>query len=114
MLDLRQTSEYAEYMQNTGLVVEKSSNCFVYIKKFPIIGSFIKIQRPQQFNHKTIEQLIKKYRAFQVVLEPILSTNIRAVVSQNQLIAKDLKQSKCPFLPSKTIHIDLSKSQEQL
>lgn len=114
MLDLRQTPQYSKYMNNIGWITEGKPGSFAYIKKFPLIGSFIKIQRPQQFNDKTMEQLIKKYRTFQIVFEPILSTNIGAAVSHNQLILQGYKQSKYPFLPSKTIHIDLTKSEKEL
>ena len=108
MLDLRQTSEYAKYAENIGWVVERKNGINYLIKKFPIIGSFIKIQRPDHLALNKVRNFVKKYRAFQIVIEPN---------NQNQLSSlkdKGFKLIKYPYLPSKTVHIDLTESEKEL
>src|SRR3989337_4382422 len=108
MLDLRQIPQYAKYMESIGWVVERINGVNYFIKKFPLIGSFMKIQRPEKIDNKIIEQLTSKYRAFQTAVEP-LSINHRSLIIKN-----GFKQSKTPYVPSKTIHIDLTKSEKKL
>jgi len=101
MEDIRQTPEYAKYMKSIGWVVEKKNNTYFYIKKFPIVGSFMKLQRPEKIDFKKVNSLAKKYRVFQIIIEPLGEI-------------KEYKLSKSPFLPSKTIELDLTKSETQL
>ena len=111
MIDLRQTLEYVKYMSSLGWVGEKVGNNYCYIKNFPIIGSFIKFQRPDKLGDKEIEEikrLGKKYRAFQIVVEPKYTEHYTLLTEHG------FRQSRNPYLPSKTIHIDLTKSENQL
>lgn len=107
MVDLRQTPDYASYIQKIGWIVERIDGVNYFIKKFPLI-SFIKIQRPKKINYKIIESLSKKYKAFKIVAEPKTPKQIK------KLTRLGFKPSKPPFLPSKTIHIDLTQPQEKL
>lgn len=123
MIDLRQTSDYAKYMSSIGWIVERKDGVNYFIKKFPLIGSFIKIQRPKKIDFDQITTIAKKYRAFQIIIEPILparfgskswsSAGIRTN-NHNLIILQGYKQSKSPYLPSKTIYIDLTKSEKVL
>ena len=108
MLDLRQTPEYAKYMTYIGWVVEKKGNTYYYIKKIPLLGSVLKIQRPLNISYQYINVLVVKYRVFQVIIEPKNTNQISRITYYGY------KQSKSPSLPSKTIHIDLTKSEKQL
>jgi len=125
-------------MEKMGWTVEKKDGVNYFIKKFPLIGSFIKIQRPRRIDFKYIESLRKKYRSFQIVIEPPLSggnSSRRGTFRQDApgvgsvrghtpvTISKNnhdlfyinrFKKSKSPFLPSKTIFIDLQKSESTL
>lgn len=108
MLDLRQAPEYARYMQNIGWVAERIESVNYFVKKFPLIGSLIKIQRPQKIDFNQINNLTKKYRTHRIVVEP------RTLSDGQRLIEMGFTISKSPFLPSKTIHINLTKSDRQL
>lgn len=108
MIDIRQTSKYAKYLRQTGWVVENVNHTYCFIKKLPLIGSVIKIQRPETILLKKIEKLAKKYHAFQVIIEP-----------KTELDAKFLKSvgfrlGRHPYLPTKTLHLDLTATKEEL
>ena len=101
--DLRQTPEYAKYMQSLGWTVKKINNTYCYIKKLPLLGNFVKIQRPSGCHPENIEKITDKYKPFQITLELKRNVNL-----------KGFKLSKSPYLPSKTIEIDLRKSEQKL
>jgi lipid II:glycine glycyltransferase (peptidoglycan interpeptide bridge formation enzyme) len=108
MIDLRQTKKYAEYMQATGWGVEKNADFFTYYKKVPVLGYFIKIQRPGEVSKKQIDSIIKKYKPFQMVIEPKNKQQV-------PLLKKNgFKQSISYFVPSKTVQIDLTKAEKYL
>src|SRR3989344_3005440 len=108
MIDIRQTEEYASYLEKIGWIVVRKNGANYFIKKIPIIGSVIKIQRPQQFNNLTIQQLFDKYHAFQIIIEPNLTTDYK------RLTTTGYKLSNSPYLPTKTLQLDLTKSEKEL
>jgi lipid II:glycine glycyltransferase (peptidoglycan interpeptide bridge formation enzyme) len=108
MTDLRQSPQYADYLSSLGWVVERTSNANYFIRKFALLGSFLKIQRPDKIDFDEIEKLAKKNHAFQTVIEPSTPDN------QTLITNHGFKQSKTYFVPSKTIQIDLTKSEKQL
>ena len=112
MIDIRQTQEYANYLKKEGWIVERIKNSNYFIKKLPLIGSILKIQRPKEINFKKIEKLCKKHGVFQVILEPKLITSIEDY--HNLLISHGFKLSKSPYLPSKTLQIDLTQPMSKI
>jgi len=101
-MDLRQTEKYANFMRSIGWKVERINNINYFIRPFWIFGSFMKIQRPEKVNTKVIKDLSAKYKVFRVILEP----KNRTPASKYRVTA--------PYLPSKTIHIDLTKPEKSL
>lgn len=120
MTDIRQSPPYAYYMETIGWKVEKVGKWNAFIKQFPLIGSFIKIQRiglPIPFTD--IQKLAKKYRAFRIVVELSLLTPpgspLRLRSGQAGHTGGGMwRQSKTPYTPSKTIHIDLTASEDEI
>lgn len=108
MLDLRQTPQYADYLKQIGWTVEENQKTNYFIKKIPFLGAIIKIQRPGKIDLGKIEKLTKKYRVFQIIVEP---------KNRNQELRirnYGYRLSKSPFLPTKTIHLDLTQSKDKL
>lgn len=108
MIDIRQTPKYAKYLRKTGWQVIQLNHVNCFIKNIPLVGPIIKIQRPETIPLKKIEKLAIERHAFQVIIEP-----------KNKLDAKFLttnkyKESKDPFLPTKTLHLDLTKTKDEL
>lgn len=108
-MDLRQSSQYANFMKLIGWLVEKVNGDYIYIRKIPLTPfSVVKLQRPKIIPFKKIDQLAKKYRAFAVYLEP-LAFNHPSPISHHQY-----RPCRLPFLPTKTIHIDLTQSEGKI
>ncbi len=106
MRDLRQTEKYANYLKRIGWIVEEHHGVFYFIKKV-FFFSIIKIQRPIKIDLEFIRKMAKKYRAFQIFIEPNSSKETK------RLLALGFKTAS-PSLPSKTIILDLNLSEEKL
>lgn len=108
-MDVRQTKEYALYMSQTGWRVEKVNGIYCYIRKIPILGNFIKIQRPKKIlRDEDIKRLREKYRPFQFIIEP------QNTIYGSLFTVHKFHQAKSPFVPSKTLQLDLSQSKLKL
>lgn len=107
--DIRQTANYAHYLKSQGWIVERLNNINYFIKKIPLLGSVLKIQRPKKIDFEIIKKLENRYKVFQTIIEPDLAFTDSTVV-HNLLLQNRYKLSKSPFLPSKTIHLNLTQS----
>lgn len=109
MQDIRQSKMYGNYLRRIGWIIEEIDGVKVFIRKFPLFGSIIKIQRPEKIPRLTlIDELAKKYRAWYISLETKLE------VSSEKLEVNGFKVNNNPYLPTKTIRIDLIKSEEEI
>lgn len=110
MIDIRQSKNYAVYLKSNGWTVERINGINYFFKKLPILGSILKLQRPEKINFETIKKLEKKYRVFQTIIESDLSSSVWTTKQNHDLLLHNgYKLSKSPFLPSKTLHLDLTK-----
>lgn len=109
MIDIRQTTNYSNFLSSQGWKVERIDSINYFIKKIPLIGSIIKVQRPSKIDIKTIDKLERRYKAFETVIEPLTGTDMCDLVQKY-----GFKLSKNPFLPSKTIQIDLTQTKEDI
>ena len=108
MKDIRQTQQYANYLQKNGWIIENNKGNYIFVRKLPVVGTIIKIQRPEFINYKKINDLIKKYKTFQIAIEPKNDFDIK------NLTQMGYKISKSPFLPTKTLKLDLTTQKEKI
>lgn len=127
-MDLRQTRSYGDYMCQQSWIVEKinttsqsppklggeersSGVVLVFIRKIPLLPwSIMKIQRWNgRLDFEKLNQIKRKYKVIYAVLEP-RNTNLRS----NEFTKLGFKLSSSPYLPMKTIVVDLTKPEEQL
>ncbi len=108
LTDLRQTSEYSKFLNQIGWTVEHIDGIFFYIKRIPILGSAIKLQRTSTIPFETVEKLIKKYRVFQIIIEPI-NKNLTSA-----LVANGFRITSTSYLPTKTLQIDITQSIKEI
>lgn len=101
MIDIRQSRQYANYLSKIGWIVERIDNTNYFIKRLFLIGSILKLQRPEKLDLKTLTHLCKKYRVFQAIFEP-KEPGVR------------FGKPHSPFLPTKTTTLDLTRSTAEL
>src|SRR5687767_559313 len=104
-MDIRQSEIYVKYVVRNGWIVEEIDGVKIFIKKFPLFGSVIKIHRPDHIpQSRLLDELVKKYKARSVSLE----LNKRARKNHGFAVNQN------PYLPTKTIQIDLIESEEKI
>jgi len=108
MVDIRQTKEYARYLGKIGWKVERAAQINYFIKKIPLVGSIIKIQRPEEIQIDKIKKLAKKYRALQIIVEPAKELDAKLLKSLG------FKLSRSPYLPTKTLLLDLTRGKKEI
>ena len=115
MTDLRQSPQWAKYMEALGWKVETTDNCQVYIKKLPLgLGSIIKILRSNPpIPFEEIDKIAKKHRAWFVKLEPGIRGHRSEIIGQRSP-EHGFHASQWPLTPTKTIQVDLRKSVKRL
>lgn len=110
-MDLRQTKEYGEYLKQQGWIIEEIQNSNfkhqinVFIRRLPWIPfSVMKMQRfTGEINWEKLNQIKSKHKVIFSVLEPL-----------EKIKMPNYKLSASPYLPTKTLVIDLGKSEEVL
>lgn len=116
MTDLHQTPQYAKFMSLQDWNVERVNGVNYFIRRFSIfghlIGSILKIQRPEIVDITSMIRIIEKYKVFQTIVEPDLTSAGTTFSRQdhNLLLHHGFKLSKSPYLPTKTLQIDLTRT----
>jgi hypothetical protein len=123
MEDIRQTREWKKYLESCGWVVEKvnvspqkDKVVNVFIKRVPLTPfSMMKIQRfCGKLDFKDLNSIRKEYRVVYTVVEPATAgrpSNEKSLVGG---LESSWKVNTRPFLPTKTIVVDLKKSEKEL
>jgi len=115
-MDIRQSKQYARYMQLLNWNVERVGSFQAYIKSFPFIGSFIKIQRiGNPIPWRAIQRLGEKHHAFRTIIEFDKSESAQTGCNGNSKQKEprlappsNFRRLNTPFSPTKTIYIDLT------
>lgn len=106
--DLRQSNEWSKYIRELGWRVEETKKTKIFIRKLPLIGSVGKIQRPPVIPPiEKIDRIAKKHRALFVKLEPGLNEELG-------MKNEGFEEDSWTLLPTRTIHIDLTPSEEEI
>jgi len=106
-MNLRQTPSYANFMENTGWKIEHLHNLSFFRKRILFLGNFIKLQRPEILNLSDIKTIITKFRLLYFLVEPKNQ-------KQHQTLINLGFSPTQPFIPSRTITIDLTPSQKEI
>jgi|GEM_PF-586975 lipid II:glycine glycyltransferase (peptidoglycan interpeptide bridge formation enzyme) len=127
MEDIRQTEEWAEYLRSFNWKVEKVGKVLVFIKKIPLTPlSMMKIQRfSGELDLDGLKKLKKKHKVVYTVAEPALGYDPLSAQWPKRpappisgvapfRVGPLWRVNKNPFLPTKTVIIDLENSKEKL
>jgi lipid II:glycine glycyltransferase (peptidoglycan interpeptide bridge formation enzyme) len=108
MKDIRQAPAYAKYLRNIGWTTRNINHTYYFIKKIPLLGSVVKLQRPEEIKIKDVLRLAEKHKAFSVIIEP------KTELTAKYLVEVGFRPSKSPYLPTKTLQLDLTKTKKDL
>jgi len=108
MFDIRQSESYAKYLKSLGWTVERIGEINYFIRKMPILGSILKLQRAEEIRMDTINKLCRKYGVYQTIIEP------KSDLDAKYLASSGFKLTKTTYLPSKTLQIDLTQPKAEI
>jgi lipid II:glycine glycyltransferase (peptidoglycan interpeptide bridge formation enzyme) len=117
MADLRQSPYWANYMEELGWEVvrlgSKSKEQFLYLRKVPFFGKLLKAPRLEKpLPLSEIDSLAKEEKVFFAKVEP--NALKKDLLTKTELGNFNFSLDKWSLHPTKTILIDLRKSEEEL
>ena len=115
--DVRQSDLWVKYLEELGWQAHVlTSNSLAYSKKIPLLGKVVKIPRvPLPLPLKQIGTLAKEPDVFFIKLEPAIQTNESNLGNILSLLKNSgFRGDRWPLSPTRTIKIDLTKSEEGL
>ncbi len=114
--DIRQSPDFANFMEKLNWKVDKIEKNYIYLKKFPLFGYFAKLPRINiPIPLAKINKYIKKNNIFILKISPnVFSSDKQSLYLKNELSKNGFIIEKNPFNPTTTIHIDLTKNETDL
>ena len=108
--DLRQSPGWTKFMSKIGWHVDYIGSLTVFSKQIPVLGTVIRIPRPNlPLPLEEIDLLAREKKAALVKIEPnLLSPKF------NPNVMGTFHKAGSPVLPTRSIWIDLTKSNDQL
>jgi len=109
VIDLRQSPKYVSYLRSINWKDYVVDGVYLFSKKFPLLGSYAKIQRPEKIIE--IEKLSDFAGNKRITVLEIEPKDHKQYLYYKRMGFKSIKQIS---LPSKTIFINLKKSKNKL
>ena len=114
-MELQQSPPYARFVERLGWTVIRHKETNIFIRKFPIIGAFAKIQRVETLPaFDVLLPLLKKQRVRIVTIEPAQTVDTRTLTAWHTKLGSHFKLTKTPYLPTKTIIVDVTPEPEEI
>lgn len=114
-MEIQQSPLYASYIKALGWQVEDVDGSYLFVKRFPIFGGFAKLQRSTKLPRvDKLLPILAKYHVKRLSVEP--DCNIKQSVFSQWLtrLSPHVHVSRVPYLPTKTIRVDLTVSEDEL
>ncbi len=114
-MELQQSTLYAEYIKELNWKVVTLDAVNIFIKHIPFYGGLAKIQRPSKLpTINRIVKLLKDHRVKTLAVEPVHTQNQTKYSRWLMKLRKYVKINRDPFIPSKTIIVDLKNTEEEI
>ena len=114
-MEPQQSELYKKYMLSLKWEVVPAGVAQVFIRSFPLLGGMMKMHRPQKLPPiNDMISLFKKHQIRTLVVEPVLHQDPKELNAWCNTISEHVKINTSPFLPTKTIHIDVTKNEDTL
>lgn len=114
-MEVQQSPLYAQYIKRLKWNVEKLDGQYVYLKRFPILGTIAKLQRCERLpDAKKTITFLREHKVTSFAPEPAASVTQRLFSSWIGKISPHTRINHSHFLPTKTIIIDLTQSEAVL
>ena len=114
-MDIQQSPLYIQYIQLLNWTVITVDDIHILIKKIPLLGGLAKIQRCQTLPalNKLIP-LLKTHNIRTVAIEPASNVHQEVFTAYCKELKKYFKLNASPFLPTKTILVDIQSKEDEI
>lgn len=114
-MELQQSRLYAIYIAKLGWQVVSVDSIQIFIKQIPFLGGLAKIQRPWKLPSVTkLVKLLKDHRIKTLAVEPVQTQDQEIYSEWLKKLQPHFKINRNPFIPSKTILVDLKVTEEEI
>lgn len=115
MTEPQQSPLYAQYMKLLKWDVITIDATNIFIKRLPLLGTMAKIHRPEKLPSLTkLIPFLQSHAIRRLTIEPASSVTQPIFTRWYTKLPSWVQLNRFPFLPTKTIRIDLKKTEEQL
>ncbi|MBI5448961.1 peptidoglycan bridge formation glycyltransferase FemA/FemB family protein [Candidatus Gottesmanbacteria bacterium] len=115
MKEIQQSLLYADYIRHLGWKVMTVDHTNIFLKNFPFVGGIAKIHRPSTLpNIKRLCAVLREQKIRSVSVEPACTVNQKRFDKWMKKLSQYILINKTYFLPTKTIHISLTASEDQI
>lgn len=115
MVEPQQSSLFARYITTLKWKAVKIEGVNIFYRRFGFFGGILKIHRPLTLpDIQKLVPIIKANSIHTLVIEPIETQNQKALDDWCKKIAKYVRINKSPYLPTKTIRVDLKSNEEAI
>ena len=102
-------------MQRLKWDVATVDGVHVFVKRLLFLGDLAKIHRPEELpSHKKLIQFLKTRHIRRLVIEPVASIPQSRFSRWCKHLPSWIRLNRSPFLPTKTIRIDLTKTADEI
>ncbi|MFH0749994.1 MAG: peptidoglycan bridge formation glycyltransferase FemA/FemB family protein [Candidatus Gottesmanbacteria bacterium] len=114
-MDLQQSQLYQQYIAALGWSVETIDGSALFYRSIPFVGTIAKIQRPISLPYlPKLIPLLRSHHVKSLSVEPRSDENPEQFSFYIKSLSKFFPIISSPFLPTKTIFIDVSKSEKDM
>ncbi len=114
-MEVQQSSLYADYLRSLGWQTVKFDDSYIFIKRFPLLGTLAKAQRVTKLpNPSKFFAFLHEYRVRRLAIEPDSIISEKKFFEWCQEFSKYCRLNSSPFLPTKTILINLAPTEEEI
>jgi len=115
IVELQQSSLYKTYIEQLGWTVVSLDGVNIFIKKIPLLGFIAKIQRPHILPYiPKLIPVLRKYHVKKIIVEPTKETDPHEFQTYCVSVSKFISIHTEPFLPTKTIFVDITRPEEDI
>jgi len=112
-MEVQQTPLYRDYILSLGWSVGMIDDVAIFYRHLPFMGVMAKIQRPNMLPYlPKLIPFLRQLRVKTVLVEPIATEDPIQFAAYVQSLSKFFKMISSPFLPTKTIRVDVTPSEK--
>lgn len=115
IMEIQQSPPYASYIKSLGWQVEKIDGSNLFLKHFPLLGGFAKLQRCTKLPEiNKLFPVLSKYHVKQLSVEPDSGIPQNTFSAWVEIVSSHVKIISTHYISTKTIRVDLDGSEEEI